>query len=409
MSIEIVPTSKLSPDPNQPRTDWNLHSDHISGLARSYAIHGIIDPITVDKNNTIILGECRWRAAKKAGLKTVPVRRMKVSSQHERFEKQLIDDAQKKDLTDQERVWAYATAIASINDPKHEYTVPQIKRIWSKTPQTLLTLVRSGDGKNKSGTAELSRRIGVPQQTISYVMKYFDERIPASARQAFDQGKLKPTEIHQAVRVEQKQVREALLDSIAKERTTSKSKVSINAQDRVAAIRKIEERGGSKELLIATAEAKIEPEDAEVLAEVPVEAQPEAVRVVKKQPTSFARKAAARQIAVEVPSRTAEVQVSSEQIEKLRAQAKTHTEHMAQVDADPQVQELQRLYQSSTVFFGLKNQIDKAYCPVCDKPASKELRFLCHPDITIADADRITTERWGKLKAKKEATKGTEK
>ena len=411
--IETVPIKALKPDPNQPRTEWDVKEtvEHIERLVKSFDTHEIIEPIEVDENNMIVLGECRWRAAKQAGLKKIPVRRITDLSQKVRFERQLVDGELRHELNDEERAWTYATALANINDPKKTYTVPQMKRMWEQNQAnsaSLFNLSNAGRGQ-KGGRGELARRTGIPVSTIADVMKYFDERVPEEAREAMKKGLFKSSEISDITRVKSPRVTSRIVRSVTEERAKGKGSLSTSVRDRVLAIKRIEKQGGSEELLIATAEAEIEPEDAEALAEVPVEAQPEAVKVVKKQPTAFARKVVARQIAVEVPSRAAEVKVSDEQIERLKAQAETHDKHMAKVDADPQVQELQRLYQSSAVFFGLRNEIKKAYCPVCDKPASEQLRFLCHPEITIPEADTMTMERWGSLNAKKDAEKKAKK
>ena len=148
--------------------------------------------------------------------------------------------------------------------------------------------------------------------------------------------------------------------------------------------------------------AEIEPEDIEALADVPAETQPEAVKIVKKQPTAFARKVVARQISVEVPSRAAEVKVSDERIEKLKAQAEAHDRRMAKIDADPRVKEVQRLYRSSTVLFGLQGEIENAFCPVCGEDGTEKLRFLCHPKLTIDDAYDMTMKKHKQLRAEKE-------
>jgi len=83
------------------------------------------------------------------------------------LERQLIDDAQHKNLSDIERVWAYATAIININTGGN-YTIPEVKRMER---DALLNLIMQGtkDGtKIGKGAKELSRRIGVSQPTIWY-------------------------------------------------------------------------------------------------------------------------------------------------------------------------------------------------------------------------------------------------
>ena len=67
--------TKVKPNPNQPRK--NFDQEALNDLASSIKVHGIIQPIVVNKEPNgdylIIAGERRWRAANLCGLKTVPV------------------------------------------------------------------------------------------------------------------------------------------------------------------------------------------------------------------------------------------------------------------------------------------------------------------------------------------------
>jgi len=163
--IRLVHPDEIRPDPNQPRVVFD--DDKIRELAETYKSHGVINPIEVDENNTIILGERRWRAAKLAGV-DVPVRTKTGLSASERLERQLIDDAHREDLDPVERAWAYGTAVININTGKH-YTISEIKAM----PQDrLIKLLIDGDSlkggviHQQSGTAELARRLGINQMTI---------------------------------------------------------------------------------------------------------------------------------------------------------------------------------------------------------------------------------------------------
>src|SRR6056297_3013842 len=70
-----IETSKIKVNKNQPRKNFNI--DSLKELAQSIKNQGIIQPIIVEKINnneySIIAGERRYRAAKMAGLKSVPV------------------------------------------------------------------------------------------------------------------------------------------------------------------------------------------------------------------------------------------------------------------------------------------------------------------------------------------------
>lgn len=68
MQIEIIDINKLLPYINNPRK-----SSNIDKVASSIKEFGFQQPIVVDKNYTIIVGHTRFEAAKKLGLKEVPV------------------------------------------------------------------------------------------------------------------------------------------------------------------------------------------------------------------------------------------------------------------------------------------------------------------------------------------------
>ncbi len=64
----------LVPDRDQPRKDFN--EEALNELADSIKTHGMFQPILVTKTDTgyvVVAGERRWLAAKKAGIKEVPV------------------------------------------------------------------------------------------------------------------------------------------------------------------------------------------------------------------------------------------------------------------------------------------------------------------------------------------------
>lgn len=100
-------TEKLKPNPLQPRT--NFDPDSISELAQSIKETGILQPIVVVPDNNhyrIIVGERRWRAAQKIGLKTIPaiIRHMNLEQQ---LEAALIENLQREDLNPLEIAKAY--------------------------------------------------------------------------------------------------------------------------------------------------------------------------------------------------------------------------------------------------------------------------------------------------------------
>ncbi len=97
--VKKIKITQIEPNKTQPRTDFD--EEKIEELADSIREYGIIQPIVVKLNKngfyTIIAGERRWRAARKAGLKEVPALIKEVSEQTEK-EITLIENIQREDL-----------------------------------------------------------------------------------------------------------------------------------------------------------------------------------------------------------------------------------------------------------------------------------------------------------------------
>lgn len=99
--IKEIPIDQISFNPYQPRTDIN--EDSLNELTSSIKELGIIQPITIskkaDSDNEYILisGERRLRAARKAGLKTIPAY-IKSAGKQDLMEMALVENIQREDL-----------------------------------------------------------------------------------------------------------------------------------------------------------------------------------------------------------------------------------------------------------------------------------------------------------------------
>ena len=103
----ILKINDVEPNKNQPRRTFN--EDSLIELSESIKQHGIVQPLVVAKQKDyyeIIAGERRWRAAKLAGLKEVPVI-IKDFSDQEVVEIALIENIQREDLNAIEEAVAY--------------------------------------------------------------------------------------------------------------------------------------------------------------------------------------------------------------------------------------------------------------------------------------------------------------
>lgn len=96
--VQYLDVHKLKPNTDQPRKEFD--EERIDDLAESIRAHGVLQPLVVQKTAKgyqIVMGERRWRAAQRAGLKTVPclVRQL---TEEENMVVALIENIQREDL-----------------------------------------------------------------------------------------------------------------------------------------------------------------------------------------------------------------------------------------------------------------------------------------------------------------------
>ncbi len=98
-AFEQIAVSRIQPNPNQPRTDFNETA--LDELAESIRTLGVIQPVTVKKEAdgqyTIISGERRWRASQRAGLQQIPAYIRDVDDQT-LLEMAIVENIQRQDL-----------------------------------------------------------------------------------------------------------------------------------------------------------------------------------------------------------------------------------------------------------------------------------------------------------------------
>jgi ParB family chromosome partitioning protein len=107
--IREISVNDIAPSRKQPRQDFD--SEKMEQLAESVAKHGVVQPIAVrkiDRGYEIVAGERRWRAARMAGLKTVPAVVMDLDEK-QAMEIALVENLQREDLNPIEEAEAYRT------------------------------------------------------------------------------------------------------------------------------------------------------------------------------------------------------------------------------------------------------------------------------------------------------------
>ena len=146
----LLPLQKIEPNRLQPRR--NFDEEELSALADSIRQHGVIQPLTVRLLDTgyyqIIAGERRWRAARLAGLREVPVVVIEADDK-KAMELALIENLQRSDLTPIEEARGYQQLIG-------EYGLTQEQ-------------VADRVSKSRPAVANAMRLLSLPEELVSLV------------------------------------------------------------------------------------------------------------------------------------------------------------------------------------------------------------------------------------------------
>ena len=137
-SLEIS-IDKIRVNPKQPRT--NFDTNEIENLSQSIKDLGIIQPITVRKvdpeNFEIISGERRFRASKKAGIKSIPCYIKGVDNETDILKMSLVENVQRIDLDPIEIGLTYERLINDYN-----LDIDSITRLVGKNRSTISNYIR---------------------------------------------------------------------------------------------------------------------------------------------------------------------------------------------------------------------------------------------------------------------------
>src|SRR6476469_11116361 len=159
-----VPIEMIRPNPGQPRTGCDAAT--IDGLAASIADAGGVQPLIVrplaDGRYELIAGERRWRAAREAGLQTVPAI-VRDEGEPERLQTALIENMARKDLNPVDEARACAALVEDLGLSKEELArrlgrsrsaISNLIRLLD-LPDEVLELLASGELSEGHGRAIL--------------------------------------------------------------------------------------------------------------------------------------------------------------------------------------------------------------------------------------------------------------
>lgn len=179
----MVKLSKVEPNREQPRK--NFDEDSLQELAESLKQFGMLQPILVQNRGDyyeIIAGERRWRAAKIAGLKEVPVIVRELTDQ-EIVEISLIENIQREDLNPIEEAQAYKRLLTEFHLKQDEVAERVSKSRTAVTnSMRLLKLCDEVqqmvvDDMISTGHARALISIEDPEEQYLIAQKIFDEKL----------------------------------------------------------------------------------------------------------------------------------------------------------------------------------------------------------------------------------------
>jgi ParB family transcriptional regulator, chromosome partitioning protein len=145
--LRDLPLELIRPNPEQPRTRFDPAS--ITSLAASIADAGIVQPLIVrplpDGRYELIAGERRWRAAREAGVQTVPAV-VRDEAEADRLQTALIENVAREDLSPVDEARACAALVEDLGLSKEELA----RRL----------------GRSRSAISNLIRLLDLPDQVL---------------------------------------------------------------------------------------------------------------------------------------------------------------------------------------------------------------------------------------------------
>ena len=195
----MMKISMIEPNREQPRKKFD--EDALQELSESIKQYGFLQPLLVsDKKDyyEIVAGERRWRAAKMAGLKEVPVVVKEFSTQ-EIVEISLIENIQREDLNPVEEAMAYKRLIDEFHLKQDEIAERVSKSRTAVTNSMRLLKLDSRvqqmmvDEMISAGHARAILAISDPEQQYNAAMKVFDEKLSVRETEKLVKSILTPT------------------------------------------------------------------------------------------------------------------------------------------------------------------------------------------------------------------------
>ena len=216
-----VAIEHIAPNPYQPRKTFNEAS--IEELARSVAEHGIVQPLVVTRTSEgryrLIAGERRFRAAKKAGLRKVPVVVKDELPESEILQIALIENIQREDLNPIEEALAY-------HQLHEEFHLTQ---------------------------EEISKRVGKERSTVANFLRLI--RLPDPVKKLLASGQLSMGHARALLAVDSPKKQEQLADRVVKKNLNVRQTELLAAE---SSQKTVEKKQKEKDVFTRDAEEKLQ-------------------------------------------------------------------------------------------------------------------------------------------------------
>ncbi len=234
----FVNINKVEPNREQPRK--NFDEDSLVDLSESIKQVGVLQPLLVlDKKDyyEIIAGERRWRAAKLAGLKEVPVRIMNLTDQ-EVVEISLVENIQRENLNPIEEAIAYKRLLTEFHLKQDEVAERVSKSRTAVTNSMRLLKLDERvqqmviDDMITTGHARALLGIEDVEKQFATAQKIFDENLSVRETEKL----VKKIQNNKDIPVEKKKVSDPAMEAIyhdleEKMKSILGTKVAINKKD----------------------------------------------------------------------------------------------------------------------------------------------------------------------------------
>ena len=177
-SSRLVPVDRIEANPDQPRQTWDEAA--MDDLAASIREHGVLQPVLVRPREggryQLVAGERRWRAAKRAGLQTVPAMIEEIDDDTA-LEIAIIENLQREDLSPLDEALMFERMTAD-----HGYSVRKLAQKLGKDKGYIENRLRLADAP-----PEVQQLVSLRKDTLSHAYELLKVEDPRKRRRLAEQ------------------------------------------------------------------------------------------------------------------------------------------------------------------------------------------------------------------------------